>query len=265
MDSGTNFKVVATSGCSFSDTQNWRSYKTWPKQLADQLNIKDWFNEGRGGQSNNLIRMRIIYRVSELLKTYKPEDILVGVMWSGPDRVGIHFDKNILNEDKTGKVWVDAYNFIPESLDTVWKPLLLSHEGVLQKQYYKYFHNPIGGVISTLHDILYTQKFLESAGVKYFMTNAWNIFEFKWDHWGQYKGTSETKNQNIGSHPDLAKPDLKWISDLIEWSKFIPVEGEWEWISQLNPNRDYIKEHHPSEEEHYEFTKQIIIPFLNEL
>ena len=263
----TKIKVLCSSGCSFSETRFWQDYKTWPIQLQQQLKIPNYFHEGRGAQSNNLIRMRLIYRISELLKTYKPEEILVGVMWSGPDRRGVFINNDILETNLSGKSWLDNHNFIDNDSNTgKWAPMLLSHpHSIYHEYYYKYLYDTTGSLIDTLHDILYTQQFLENCGISYFMTNAWNIFEYQYDNWGQYTGNIlKYKNKNIGIHEILNETDLNWISNLIEWNAFLPIEGMWEYLSNLNPNRDYKINHHPSENEHFEFTKHIIIPFLHQ-
>lgn len=269
MDIST-IKTSITSGCSFTDTEHYRSYRTWPVQLADNIGIDNWINHGQGGQANNMIRMRTVYAVQKALKEYKAKDILVGVMWSGPDRKGIYYHKDFLGEKKTGKVWIDQYNFIDEESTGGYKPFLLGHANhenwKLGKLYYKNYHDSIGSLIDTLHDIYYTQLYLESKRIKYFMSNAWNIFEFRWDNWGKYVGNTEDyKNENIGRHNALNHPDLKWIANSINWNKFLPIEGMWEWCQIYNPGRDYIKDHHPTEEEHREFTKQIILPFVEQL
>jgi len=269
MDLST-IKLTIASGCSFSDTEFWESYTTWPKQLPDQLGIDEWVNEGRGGQANNMIRMRVIHAVEKALKTYSPQDLLVGVMWSGPDRSGIYYHKDSLEDEPTGKVWIDSYKFIDDETDGVWKPFILGHSNVsngkLDKLYYKNFHDSTGSLVDTLHDIHYTQLYLESKGIRYFMSNAWNIFEFRWDNWGFYKGNLEDYiNKNIGRHHVLNHPDLKWIADTIDWNKFLPVEGMWEWCQQYRPERDNEVDHHPTKEEHREFTKQIILPFVEKL
>lgn len=264
MEISKNLKLV-TSGCSFADTMHGNAYKTWPQHLHEIFSSSEWYNEGRGGQSDNLIRMRTIYRVSELLKTNKPEDLFVVVMWTGPDRIGVYYNKKDFNEPKSGFVWVDPHNFVKEDTDGYWKPLIAGHRHRLQEIYYGNFHDSIGSVINLLHDILYVQTFLEKNNVKYIMTTAWNILEFKWDNWGLYKGDYEKYvGKNIGSHEVLNHPDLKWISDLIKWDMFTPVEGEWEWISHYNPNRNPLIDHHPTQEEHKAFTENVIIPFIHE-
>lgn len=269
MDTGP-IKLTITSGCSFTDSLNWQDYKTWPKQLPDQLGIKDWVNEGRGGQANNMIRMRVIHAIEKALETYTPQELLVGIMWSGPDRRGIYYHKDFLGDKPTGKVWIDSYNFIDKETEGVWKPFLLGHSNhenwKLGKLYYKNFHDSIGALVDTLHDIHYTQLYLKNKGINYFMSNAWNIFEFRWDHWGQYKGNIEDyRNENIGRHNALNHPDLKWIADSIDWGKFLPVEGMWEWCQLYRPDRDNTVEHHPTAEEHREFTKQVILPYIEQL
>ena len=269
------YKFSITSGCSFSDSYDPKNYKTWPFQMAKALAIRKFQNEGRGGQGNNMIRMRTIHAVEKALLEYKTQEIIVGIMWSGPDRKGIYYSdetlKNTYNEKHQGKVWIDSYKFTDPSGSGSWKPFLVAHSIKDKyfkpgKIYYKYFHDSIGSLIDTLHDIHYTQLYLESKNIDYFMTNAWNIFEFRWDHWGDYKGNVEDyRNTNIGTHNALNHPDLKWIADSINWDKFIGIEGMWEWCQTFRPDRDPTVDHHPTEDEHREFTRNIIVPYVKKL
>jgi hypothetical protein len=77
-------KQLITSGCSFSECRS--HVGTWPKHLADALPDYAHVSTAMGSQGNGLISRRAIYQVTEALKQTSPEDILVGIMWSGPDR-----------------------------------------------------------------------------------------------------------------------------------------------------------------------------------
>jgi hypothetical protein len=78
-------KLLITSGCSFSECIS-PAVKTWPKHLAKELIDYTHQSYAMGSQGNGLISRGIVYGVNEALKTHSPEDILVGVMWSGTDR-----------------------------------------------------------------------------------------------------------------------------------------------------------------------------------
>jgi len=92
-------KVLVTAGCSFSECVNYdvnhlEENKTWPIFLRENLQAEH-HSAAMGSQGNGLISRRTQYRVHELLKTHAPEDILVGVMWSGRDRFEFFFEQPI--------------------------------------------------------------------------------------------------------------------------------------------------------------------------
>ena len=93
-------KILVTSGCSFSECINYDVHgnndnKTWPIYLREQLPGAEHYSEAMGSQGNGLIVRRVQYRLHELLKTHRPEDILVGIMWTGRDRFEFYFEQPI--------------------------------------------------------------------------------------------------------------------------------------------------------------------------
>jgi len=76
------FKHIITSGCSFSDISN---HYTWPLHLSNSYGIS-CNHIALGSQGNGLIARKAVYAVQQALQQgYKPEEILVGIMWSGPN------------------------------------------------------------------------------------------------------------------------------------------------------------------------------------
>ena len=89
-------KKVIVSGCSFT-FEDWN----WPKFLIKHLKIRkeNLNNVGMASQGNGLISKKLIYAVNKELETTKPEDILVGVMWSGVDRFDFHSENNYSSDN----------------------------------------------------------------------------------------------------------------------------------------------------------------------
>lgn len=266
-------KILVTSGCSFSDTQHWTVHKTWPIHLQRSLGVENLYNEARGGQSNDLIGVRTIYRINKLLRDNKPEDIFVGIMWTGTDRRAFYLDKD--HDEKTDKDWIDSHSWIDEDGEGVWKPLNIAHafedhtkSTSMERIYYNNIHTINGATSDTLHMINYVQNYLQRLGIRYFMTTSWNIFDdmvtFNEPY---YRGQPEIYgDKTLSVSPRLNQNDLKWIRDLIDWNKFIPTEGMWEWLQSTYPSRDpHQNSHHPTEEENKLFTEKMIAPFINKL
>ena len=233
-------KQLITGGCSFSECIGHPG--TWPRHLADALPGYQHTSTAIGSQGNGLISRRVIYQVTETLKHTAAQDILVGIMWSGPDRHDFYI--NSVPEMFESDGWMEnPTKFIKDSpgawaiMNNGWK---MHHA----KIYFTEFHTQVGSLIYTFEHILRTQWFLKQHGIKYFMTTY----------------TREVI-------PDYVKTwaDIKHLCNEVNFSNFLPVIGEYEWC------RDYSglefpmpNDKHPSVEQHREFTQQIILPFLKE-
>lgn len=144
-------KFLVTSGCSFSTVFNHDhdliQGGTWPHVLRLLTPTYQWQPVALGleGQGNGLISRKLIQSLINLLyeQQINPNDILVGVMWSGPDRLEKHDD-------------------------TEWQ--IVPPQSHPYKIYHKYIANPIATTVITIEHILRVQWFLERVGVKYFMT-----------------------------------------------------------------------------------------------
>lgn len=233
-------KLLITGGCSFSECVSSFQH-TWPIQLAKILH-PTWQHKSSamGSQGNGLISRRIIYRVIEELKTTKPEDMLVGIMWSGPDRHDyyrtgdIYFDKL--------QPWFENPTKFVKDTPGYWVILNGHWDDTISRNYYTNFHEYEGSLIYTLEHILRVQWFLKQHNIKYFMTTY----------------TSQVLPDIIKSHPEI-----EYLHKQIDFDKFLPVTGEYDWCIDYMPNDfPYPNDNHPGIEQHTAFTEQVIIPFL---
>jgi hypothetical protein len=235
-------KILITGGCSFSECMY---NATWPRHLEDALSVYRLASTAVGSQGNGLISRKIIYQVSKLLASRRAEDLLVGIMWSGPDRHDYYIhDTNtapiVLKEDSAMK---NPIRFIHKT-EGSWTMISPGWRMPASVNYYANFHDSIGHYIYTLEHILRTQWFLKSMGVKYFMTTY----------------TGEVL-------PDIVKTqtDTKHLYELVDTGAFLPVIGEYEWCRDYSGLEFPIpNDKHPSVEQHQAFTQQIILPFLKE-
>jgi len=232
-------KKLITGGCSFTE---WpQNTHTWPKFLLEHLPEYTHANAALGSSGNGLISRRVIYETTQALKQCDAKDILVGVMWSGPDRHEFYTQR--VTDDMTANTKINPCKFIPDSpgawaiMNGGWK---MNHA----KIYYTEFHTLAGSLISTLEHILRVQWFLKQHGVRYFMTT--------------YTGDVI---------PNYVKTfaDTEHLYSEIDFVNFLPVSSEYEWCRDHSgiefpaPN-DY----HPSGAQHKLFVEQVIIPFLKE-
>ena len=114
------------------------------------------------------------------------------------------------------------------------------------KQYYGNIHTIEGSIIRTLEYILQCQWFFEKVGVKYFMTTFMEIFKRE-------------------AEPHLHKPDIKYLYELIDFSKFLNIGGCCEWVKEHYPDRGFNRDIdiHPTEFGHKKFVERVVIPYID--
>lgn len=192
-------------------------------------------------QGNGLISRSIIYQVSELLKTTPSENILVGVMWSGPTRHEI-FNSENFNFSQNFDGWIENPTKFILSNAKNWIILNYHWTNNISQTYYKKIHSTVGSYIISFEHILRLQWFLKLHKIKFFMSTY----------------TSEVFSKDM-----ITNEDAKHLYDQIDFSYFLPIEGEYEWCRDYSgldfPNLD---DNHPGEEQHQQFTNLVIVPFL---
>lgn len=243
--------ILVTGGCSFSEPISpWIT--TWPKHLENNLTVTSAHHTGLGCAGNGLISRSVIYKVTQLLKENNGKDILVGIMWSGPNRHEVFIDKEDITEpiihgmtvpDGNGAVF-NPYNFMDTQDNNVW--LLLhphNNDDSISRAYYKHLHNSEGSYINTLEHILRTQWFLQCNGIKYFMTTY----------------TGEVLPEKLST-----LDSTKHLYNQLDFQKFLPVQGEYEWCRDQSGLEFPIKnDQHPSTDQHLLFVEKVILPFLD--
>jgi len=234
-----NIKVIVTSGCSFT-----KGEKSWPNHLSLILN-KDLVNLGKMSAGNGYISRSTIYQILELLKIYNNDQLLVGIMWSGASRHEIYKEKidyNKINQQGTE----NPISFID---DEHWTILNHHWTDYYSRNYYSSFYDEIFSYVITLEHILRTQWFLDRKKIKYFMTTF---------------APSVLPEKEKQDHPSL-----QHLYDMINWSRFLPVNSCIDWCIESNiPCEDddnlSLWARHPSDEQQKKFTENVIIPFLNQ-
>lgn len=236
-------KVLIASGCSFT-FEKWN----WPGHLGRDIGV-EIINVGMGSQGNGLISRKLIYAVETALRKYRPEEILVGVMWSGTDRVEYHthdgsnvihwgtkiFDPNIKNPTNVVK---GQYN---------WRIMNHHWDNKESLNYYENFHTSIYGMVVTIEHVLRIQWYLKHLGIDYFMSTYMDIFGDK----------ILTENSEVD-----------YLFKMIDFETFLPIKGCYEWVkenySKLGlPSNDKTATH-PTSFGHRKFSEEVIEPYLKE-
>ena len=238
-------KQFVSGGCSFSECVSLKTH-TWPMHLWAKLPDYTHIPRAMGSIGNGLISRRVIYTLCQLLKQHDPDKILVGIMWSGPDRHEYYNPQIPEYIRDAGEKHLDTYgmenptNVVTEKhwvvLNDPWRH---NNDRLV---YYTHFHDHIGALVYTYEHILRTQWFLKSHGIKYFMS-TYNGSVFP-DH---------AKNHNEIAH----------LLEQINFDKFLPVTGEYEWCRDHSGLAFPVKgDDHPGTAQHKLFTEQVIWPFL---
>lgn len=170
----TSYKALVTGGCSFSECLNWYKHqnpdnRTWPIHLREYLGDVEHHSESMGGQGNGLISRRVQHRVHQLLKKYRPEEILVGIMWTGRDRFDFYFEQPV---EFTTNIdgWMENPTRVVDDAPGGWVILNPHWKHEHNAPWYRHYYNEIASQIYTLEHILNLQRFLKINQIPYFMT-----------------------------------------------------------------------------------------------
>ena len=244
-------KILITSGCSFSEC---KGAETWPKWLSQQLGSSyAGVHKGMGSQGQGMISRSVIYAVSQALKQYKPEDILVGVMWSGPDRHEYYMQNsekiNWFKDPAYYEGWMENPTAFIEDTPKNW---VIMNQGWMKvptiRTYYQYFWDKTYMQIQTYEHMLRLQWFLQSLGIKYFFTCYTDFVMYP----HVYKHNQDTAH----------------LYELIDHDKFLPVSSIYTWLVDNQVQLDYLvhphPHNHPSGYQHDQFVQRVIMPWLRE-
>lgn len=238
-----NPKLLITAGCSFSTVPN--EHVTWPANLNRYINPKTNLYLGQGAAGNGIISRRVIYNVTEQLKKFKPEEILVGIMWSSYSRHEVYSPEPIPHDPQDCGPTHSNPTSVAKNKNFYLFNIHRTDE--LNINYYKNFYNDVHASLITMEHILRVQWFLKLHNIKYFMA------EYSHD-------TLPTQD-----YPHITKimadPDVKYLYDLIDRDHWLPITNMQEFSNNsgypYNPG-----DIHPTTEHHKHLTDTVIIPYL---
>lgn len=256
-------KVVVFGGDSFVEP----SGITWPTHLIKDSRFSEGINVAQGGVGNKFIRMSTMWGVEKQIKKgINTSNLIVIVSWSAPSRYTLYTNQSDINLGKEYVGFEPNTDFTQStsSDNFVYMPFCGPWDNPTNQIFYQSIENKENSIIDTLHDILYLQQYLKNKGIDYIMLTSWNIIDTPYDIWDhEYKRCGDS---TCLKSERLDKPEYKWIIDLIDLEKFIPLKGQWEWTNKNFIGREKDpNSHHPLDHEHLSFTEQIIIPFYENL
>lgn len=231
-------KTLITGGCSFSECISTH-IDTWPRHLSRLLPNYHHISTAIGSMGNGLISRRIIAEVSRHLENTK--DILVGIMWSGPDRHEIFSNRPLFNKNEDG--WMINPVSLRDDMSPDWHIINHNWRNHVAVNYYKNHWDANLHMVYTLEHILRTQWFLKTNHISYFMSM------FTDEVLPSYRiNTVETRH----------------LYDLLDFDNFLPVNSELSWCRENQSQFSDPIDHHPTTLQHKAFTEQVIMPFLQQ-
>jgi hypothetical protein len=248
----TKIKCLITAGCSYS--QFPCGVATWPAPLNDHIKPETVLYLGHAAAGNGIISRNVIYNVTEALKKYKPEEILVGIMWSGADRTET-FSLESIETTHLGFHGGDENNYCnPMSIignhNKNYYMTATCWDDTRSKNAKEFMINEVRAMV-TLEHVLRTQWFLKLHGISYFMT------EYDYDCFTiHYSENLDFISQS---------PDLKFLWDQVEWEHWLPIKNCLEWVVLHSGfEHDDPNDPHPTTLQHAALVERVIIPFLTD-
>lgn len=242
-----NIKCLITAGCSFSQVPNQDI--TWPVHLNEWLKPEKVYYLGQGAAGNGVISRKVVYTLHEALKTYKPEEILVGIMWSEFDRREI-YSNNKLDCTVIDYAGTDNYANPLKIIEDKKYYIINSHwQDGLTVSFMHNAYTPEDSMMITIEHILRIQWLLKLHKIKYFMT------EFDYRCMDEYPYNNKTRIQT--------DTDLSFLYNQIDKEFWLPINNMYEYAKE-HSGFDFARppDPHPSTEQHRAMVQNILIPFL---
>ena len=265
-------KILITGGCSFSDSWNLPDSKylyrrTWVNYIKEKYNFKKYVHMGNPASGNELIAERIVYALQTLLdKGYLPDDLYVGVMWSGIERKELfvstqetdkysELDDSVRREGEN-TLMMSHYSNVFSNTKGMRPGIVNVPNGYLksgglpykddwwktkpQRDYFNLWYDNFYSVekqfIDTLKSILLVQTFCERHNIKYFMSVWQNIFNARnpLDKHNMFYGDLPPKSYGdecVESRlqpkfVDIFNKSSRFLWNAIDFNKFIFYEND---------------------------------------
>lgn len=238
-----NPKILITAGCSFTQVPG----DNWPVFLRDKLDMQAFF-DGAGSAGNDTISRRVVFRVNQCLtvQKYRPENLLVGVMWSGVSRKAVYLSNEPVDyyrwDNHNSRHW---YYTQPCSVGAE-NNYYLMHPGYhdqLSQTFYRNYFDDVGLYINTIENILRVQWLLKLHNIKYFFT-TYNKDSLDSEPYKQYND----------------HPDVKYLRDQIDYNNVLPISNMYDWGLEQGFQFDHTA--HPTPAISEAFVDRVILPHL---
>ena len=250
-------KNFIANGCSFTEYVDHPNgiTKTWATYLAQELNVDTHINLASSGAGNDYICHSTINYLEA--NEVAPEETLVIVMWSGPNRIDLpmsqdwyqHIKFNEYSCCKTDgtSCWIDSGGMAGS-----WQHYNISRN--VFENLYK-ITDPVDHGMKSLRYFIMLESYLKQRGYKFLFTSFIN-------YWSTSK---EYPDISVGEY------NLGWacqeqpIFKNFDFSNWLFVNdrkdciGEFAWDDQSNGDA------HPRDEMHQRFAREILLPRVQQI
>lgn len=234
-------KCLITAGCSFSQVPN--ADITWPVHLRDKLQTENCLFLGQGAAGNGIISRKVIYHTQKMLKSYKPEELLVGIMWSGRDRQEVYSTDQNFPHNKVG-IGAEAYRNPVRVVEEYNFYIMNAHwKDPATTNYIKNYYDEVGAFLISIEHILRTQWFLKQHKIPYFMC--------------EYSIDCLPRDIEIINHTDIS-----YLLDMIDKRRWIDIDNMWQYALDSGLPFARPPDPHPSTEHHLKFVDEKVLPYL---
>jgi len=246
----------------------------WPWVLGKELDcvIHDY---AFSGLSNDVIASSVVYGVERLLSNgVNANEILVGIMWSGVDRISFfkqsHTTEELKNSDKYN-MWKENYSFIIKDDFPINKNIdprfssdckdysfgsysvqNFSYDTPDALAWYQNLHDPLGARITTFEKIVWLQDYLKQKNVDYFMSTFMDsVLE-------PDKADLSNAATLYNEGDEIKIPHLEWLKSHIDFDYFLPIRSYHTFFAGQS---EYKR--HPDTQENEDLVHKVILPFLS--
>lgn len=248
----------------------------WPYHI-DLPNV-EVINCAEMASGNALISRNLVHKISETLKTTDPNNIMVMVMWSNPNRFEHFINKNDLDFSEYCNLLKDGSHLtnmiLTGKLNTthpdsnwvksgggfgIWKTDSKIIDDNFQ-YYFDHFHNEEYQMMQSVENMLRVQWFCENKGIKLINMTWMNIFTEIEERGSPLKKIYMTDKPKFNL---LDQPNITHLSEMIDWDTwwFHNIDGGLaDWCKDRYPDEPF--EYHPTTNLQYKFTKVVIEPFI---
>ena len=263
-------KKIITGGCSFS-IANTKQTETWAGSLEQNLPKFSYRHTGYHAQGQELIQKKISIALIEELENYKPEELLVIVMWSGIERKAFYID-NVSIVDDLVNTWIknksfgmvdqflNLYNYIPtEDIRQIsdngfiynrnggWYSCQQNfRDHSLTKEYFNSYETDIGPTTISLENMVFLQNLCKVKNVRFFqMYYMDNVFKTLYDN---------RENLNV-----------KYLYNQLDHDTILSTVGMYDYLKNKKDMNLFTEDKlHPSPSGAKLFIDEVLIPKLIE-